>query len=84
MLAVCGFLLLAVAVVFGQTLRHDFVNFDDDEYVYENPHISSGLTAQGIAWAFTHSHMAQLAPADLDLPHAGLPALRPASRGDTI
>ena len=36
LLAVCGFLLLAVIVVFGQTSRHNFVNFDDNEYVYEN------------------------------------------------
>ncbi len=35
-LAVCGFLLVAVAAVFGQTLRYGFVNYDDDEYVYDN------------------------------------------------
>ena len=29
-LAVCGLLLLAVGLVFGQTVRHEFVNFDDD------------------------------------------------------
>ena len=45
--AVCGFLLAAVAVVFGQTLRHGFVNYDDPEYVYDNPHIYHGLTAEG-------------------------------------
>ena len=27
LLAVCGFLLLAVGLVFGQTLRHEFVNW---------------------------------------------------------
>ncbi len=53
-LAVCGFLLLAVALVFGQTIRHKFVNYDDHEFVYENPHIAPGLTGQGIVWAFTH------------------------------
>ena len=41
------------ALVFGQTVRHEFVNFDDDEYVYENPQVARGLTAQGIVWAFT-------------------------------
>ncbi len=50
-LAVCGLLLLAVIVVYGQTARHDFVNFDDDDYVYENPHVRAGLTGEGIAWA---------------------------------
>jgi len=35
-IAVCIFLTAIVWVVFGQTLGHDFVNFDDDRYVYEN------------------------------------------------
>ncbi len=54
-LAVGGFLLLAVALVFGQAVRHEFVNFDDDD-VFENPHVSQGVSTQSIAWAFTHSH----------------------------
>ena len=55
--AVCGLLLLAVIAVFGQTAGHDFVNFDDDDYVYENRHVRGGLTGEGIAWAFTDSHL---------------------------
>src|SRR5207248_8609107 len=43
-------------LVFGQTLRHDFVNFDDHVYVYENPVVTKGLTLHGIAWAFTNPH----------------------------
>jgi hypothetical protein len=42
--------------VFGQTLRHDFVNFDDHVYVYQNPQITQGLTADGLIEAFTHTH----------------------------
>jgi protein O-mannosyl-transferase len=52
--AVCGLLVLSVIAVFGQTARHDFINLDDDDYVYENPHIQAGLTAAGIAWAFSN------------------------------
>ena len=52
-LAVCGLLLLAVALVFGQTVRHEFVNFDDQVYVYENPHVQNGMTPQGLGWTFT-------------------------------
>ncbi len=55
-LAVCGFLLLAVLLVFGQTIRHEFVNFDDEMYVSKNRHVSPGLGVSGIVWAFTHSH----------------------------
>ena len=36
-LAVCAFLLVAVALVFGQTAGYQFVNFDDGGYVYDNP-----------------------------------------------
>ena len=43
-------------VVFGQTLHHEFVNFDDDVYVYENPMVVRGLTLKGIVWAFTGVH----------------------------
>jgi hypothetical protein len=55
-LAVCGLLLLAVGLVFGQTVHYEFVNFDDNVYVYENPHVSRALGLQGIAWVFTHEH----------------------------
>src|SRR4030095_9463911 len=43
-------------LVFGQTLWHDFVNYDDPRYVYENTKITDGLSISGIAWAFTHIH----------------------------
>jgi hypothetical protein len=51
---VCIFLAAMVWVVFGQTLGFGFVNFDDNEYIYENPIVQEGLTFPGILWAFTH------------------------------
>src|SRR5450631_1628087 len=53
-LGVCIFLAVVTWLVFGQTLRHEFINYDDAKYVYENPHILGGVTIQGIAWSFTH------------------------------
>jgi tetratricopeptide (TPR) repeat protein len=61
-LAVCGWLLLTVGLVFGQTARYEFVNYDDGLYVFDNPPVSHGLTAQGIVWAFTHVHAGYWAP----------------------
>jgi len=61
-LAVGLLLTLAVGAVFGQTLWHDFVNYDDDLYVYGNPLIEKGLTLHGIGWAFTHSLVANWHP----------------------
>ena len=50
-----GFLLaLAVWVVFGQTVHYEFVNFDDQVYVTANPQVLSGLSWQGVGWAFTN------------------------------
>ena len=49
-------LIALVWLVFGQTLRHDFVNFDDDVYVYDEPRVMSGVTVAGLKWAFTSSH----------------------------
>ena len=43
---VCGLLLLAVALVFGKTVRYDFINFDDDLLVYDNPMVTHGVTAR--------------------------------------
>ena len=59
---ICIFLAAITFAVFGQTLRHEFVNYDDDVYVYENPEVSRGLTLQGIVWAFTHVHSSNWHP----------------------
>ena len=41
-------LLTAISLaVFGQTIRYEFVNFDDDLYVYNAPVIQAGLTIKG-------------------------------------
>jgi protein O-mannosyl-transferase len=56
-LAICGLLLLAVIVIYGQTATHDFVYFDDPEYVSDNKHVMEGLTGAGIVWAFTQNEV---------------------------
>jgi tetratricopeptide (TPR) repeat protein len=48
-----GLLLLAVIAIYGQTARHEFVNFDDNEYVYEDPPVLRGFQGGGLGWAFT-------------------------------
>ncbi len=55
-LLVCLGLVAVTWAVFSQTLAHDFVNFDDHVYVYENPLVMSGLSTEGIIDAFTHTH----------------------------
>jgi len=54
-LVVSFYLAGLVWVVFGQTLRQQFVNFDDSAYVYENWEVVKGVTWEGLAWAFRHT-----------------------------
>ena len=54
--AICLSLAALTWSIFGQTLWHAFVDYDDDVYVYANPIITSGLTLRGVVWAFTHVH----------------------------
>src|SRR5262249_43188629 len=60
--AVCISLALAVWAIFGHTLGFGFVEFDDNQYVYENPQITHGFNPEAILWAFTHVHSATWHP----------------------
>jgi tetratricopeptide (TPR) repeat protein len=42
--------------LFAPTCRCAFVNYDDPDYVTENPSVQAGLTGAGITWAFTRTH----------------------------
>jgi tetratricopeptide (TPR) repeat protein len=53
---VCLALVAITWFIFGQTLRHDFVDFDDHIYVYQNPVINRGLSLAGVFGAFTRPH----------------------------
>jgi Flp pilus assembly protein TadD len=52
---ICVALVILILIVFGKTPGYGFVNLDDDLYVYQNPVVKAGLTAQGIIRVFTHS-----------------------------
>jgi len=51
--AIALLLVVAVALIYVQTVRHDFVNLDDEIYVTENPHLFRGLAAKEILWSFS-------------------------------
>ena len=42
-------------LVFGQTVGHEFVTYDDPQYVYENANVAAGLSPESVLWAFTHT-----------------------------
>jgi len=55
-ISVYSVLTLSTLLVFWQVRNFDFVNYDDNVYVYENQHVLNGLTYDGIIWAFTTSY----------------------------
>jgi tetratricopeptide (TPR) repeat protein len=55
-------LVLSTLLVFWQVRNFDFINYDDNDYVYENPHVLNGLTSDDIIWAFTTGHAANWHP----------------------
>ena len=50
--AIVGFLLVAIWLIYGQTLDFALLGYDDGGFVYNNPQITAGITAEGIRWAF--------------------------------
>jgi len=53
---ICLFLIVSTLAVYWQVSDHDFISFDDPDYVTENSNVLSGLTKKGFTWAFTTFH----------------------------
>jgi tetratricopeptide (TPR) repeat protein len=51
--AICLGLMLLVFAVYAQVAQFNFVQYDDDLYVYKNEHVMAGLKAGNIQWALT-------------------------------
>jgi len=52
----------ATISVYWQVHRHEFVFFDDNQYVTNNYTVQAGLTKAGLIWAFTTFHAANWHP----------------------
>ncbi len=50
---IAGLLVLVTIAVYWPATQCDFVNLDDDVYVYENAHVQNGLTWENVRWAST-------------------------------
>ena len=53
---ICAILFLATFAVYFQVWHHEFILYDDPDYVTDNLHVRGGLTPEGVAWAFTTGH----------------------------
>lgn len=60
---------LLTMILYSPVIWHDFISYDDDVFVYENPNIASGLTLETIQWAFSAGYEANWIPLSM-LSHA--------------
>jgi len=55
-------LVLVTIAVYYQVGSHDFIDLDDPGYVFNNPHVNTGLSLANAQWAFTTGHAANWHP----------------------
>src|SRR5262245_47213044 len=55
-------LALVTLVVYLPVRSHNFIYYDDNDYVTENQTVQNGLTWAGIKWAFTTRHASNWHP----------------------
>ena len=55
-------LVAAVLAVYAPARLHEFVNYDDPDYVSENRHVRSGISLENVRWAMTTGHAANWHP----------------------
>ena len=56
-------LVLGTLALYWPVTGYPFINFDDPEYIYENPVTQAGLTWHGFIWAFDGIHVGNWHPA---------------------
>jgi tetratricopeptide (TPR) repeat protein len=55
-------LVILTVAAYSGVQRLDFIPLDDQGYVYENAHVTAGLTVEGVRWAFTTGEQANWHP----------------------
>lgn len=58
----CLFLALTTLSLYAPVHNFDFINFDDDDYVYNNPQVNHGFTKESLTWALTTFHASNWHP----------------------
>ena len=62
-LAVLSLLLVLITLAaYWPVRRAEFINYDDADYVTDNPEVSHGLSWHGVVWAFTRVHSSNWHP----------------------
>jgi hypothetical protein len=50
--AISAVLALITLALYAPSARHGFIDYDDDTYILDNPHVYTGLSTENILWAF--------------------------------
>jgi tetratricopeptide (TPR) repeat protein len=61
-LLTCLALALGTLALYWPVTHFPFINFDDDEYISDNPVTKAGLTWHGLVWAFNGIHVGNWHP----------------------
>jgi tetratricopeptide (TPR) repeat protein len=57
-----GLLAVSTILAYAGLRDHEFVNFDDNVFIYENPYLTLGLGFEGLRWAGTSFYAANWLP----------------------
>jgi len=55
-------LVVGTLVLYGAVSTHDFINYDDKDYVLDNPHVTAGLSWATVRWSLTATDQANWHP----------------------
>lgn len=61
-LPLCLLLTVVVLVFYNPVIHNGFLNYDDDQYITQNPHVWVGLTWATVKWSFTTYQLANWHP----------------------
>ena len=61
-LLICGALVVITLAAYYPATGHGFLDYDDQEYVTNNPKVTQGLSWAGVIWAFASFHSANWHP----------------------
>ncbi len=59
---ICLSLAVITSAVFWGVQKCEFVNYDDEDYVFGNQNVQHGFTAKAVQWAFTESYASNWHP----------------------
>jgi Flp pilus assembly protein TadD len=54
----CLALTVVTLALYSPSLRHEFLDYDDDIFVTKNEHVQKGFTGENFTWVFTNFEMA--------------------------